>query len=114
MLSFLALRSARSCIHIIVHCVVLAWAPNHLYINEAVVLPGLEPTGNCVDRPANFKIDTFAGGKGDPLVLVKNPRGQPERVSFRLSSHCVIAGGVTACSMLFLLRMHGLLISNTL
>lgn len=42
---------------------------------------GLEPHGNCIDRPANFKIETFAGGKGEPLVLVKNPRGQPERVS---------------------------------
>ena len=53
---------------------------NHQLINEPNNT-GLEPRGNCIGRPANFKIETFAAGKGEPLVLVKNPRGQPERVS---------------------------------
>lgn len=43
--------------------------------------PGLEKTGNCKGRPANFKIDTFAAGKGEPAVVVTNPQGKPEKVS---------------------------------
>jgi len=42
---------------------------------------GLEKKGNCKGRPCNFKIDTFAAGKGQPSVVVTNPGGKSENVS---------------------------------
>ncbi|CAF0978621.1 unnamed protein product [Adineta ricciae] len=40
---------------------------------------GIEPTGNHVDAPAKFHIETFAAGKGTVDVIVLNPRGQKEK-----------------------------------
>lgn len=42
---------------------------------------GIEPTGNHVDAPAKFHIETFAAGKGTVDVIVLNPRGQKEKVN---------------------------------
>ncbi len=42
---------------------------------------GIEPTGNHVDAPAKFFIETSNAGKGDVDVIILNPRGQKEPVS---------------------------------
>ncbi|CAF3895693.1 unnamed protein product, partial [Adineta steineri] len=46
---------------------------------------GIEPTGNHVDAPAKFHVETFAAGKGNVEVIVLNPKGQKEKceVEFR-------------------------------
>jgi hypothetical protein len=41
---------------------------------------GIEPTGNHVDAPAKFHVETFAAGKGNVDVVVINPKGQREKV----------------------------------
>ncbi len=41
---------------------------------------GIEPTGNHVDAPAKFHVETSAAGKGNVEVVVINPRGQKEKV----------------------------------
>ncbi len=43
-------------------------------------LLGIEPTGNHVDAPAKFHVETFAAGKGNVDVIVINPKGQLEKV----------------------------------
>jgi filamin len=47
---------------------------------------GIEPTGNHVDAPAKFFVETANAGKGDIDVIVINPKGQKEPVSPLLSS----------------------------
>lgn len=42
---------------------------------------GIEPTGNHVDAPAKFSVETFAAGKGNVDVIVINPKGQREKVN---------------------------------
>jgi len=41
---------------------------------------GIEPSGNHVDAPAKFHVETFAAGKGNVDVVVINPKGQREKV----------------------------------
>jgi filamin len=41
---------------------------------------GIEPSGNHVDAPAKFHVETFAAGKDNVEVIVINPKGQRERV----------------------------------
>ncbi|BFZ08117.1 hypothetical protein BsWGS_11156 [Bradybaena similaris] len=38
--------------------------------------PGIEPTGNQVDNPARFTVETVGAGKGKVDVLVLNPKGK--------------------------------------
>ena len=50
-------------------------------VNENIsMLLGIEPTGNHVDAPAKFHVETFAAGKGNVDVIVINPKGQKEKV----------------------------------
>jgi filamin len=42
---------------------------------------GIEPTGNLVDHPAKFNVETLNAGNGDVEVIVLNPKGQKEPVS---------------------------------
>lgn len=44
---------------------------------------GLEPTGNYVNAPARFTIETFSAGRGEVEVVVINPKGQREPVRSR-------------------------------
>ena len=41
---------------------------------------GIEPSGNHVDAPAKFHVETFAAGQGNVEVIVINPKGQREKV----------------------------------
>jgi len=41
--------------------------------------PGLEPTGNVVNAPARFIVETAGAGPGNVEVVVLNPKGQPEK-----------------------------------
>jgi filamin len=41
---------------------------------------GIEPSGNQVDAPAKFHVETFAAGQGNVEVIVINPKGQREKV----------------------------------
>lgn len=43
--------------------------------------PGIEPTGNQVDNPARFTVETVGAGKGKVDVLVLNPKGKTLPVS---------------------------------
>ena len=42
---------------------------------------GVEPTGNLIDAPTNFFVETFSAGQGDVQVTIINPKGQIEPVS---------------------------------
>ena len=42
---------------------------------------GIEPTGNLVDAPTKFFVETFNAGNGDVEVIILNPKGQIEPVS---------------------------------
>ena len=42
---------------------------------------GVEPTGNQVDAPAKFHVETFQAGQGNVEPIIINPRGQREKVS---------------------------------
>jgi len=42
--------------------------------------PGLEKTGNAVNAPARFTVDTFSAGSGKLEILVLNPKGSSEPV----------------------------------
>ncbi len=42
---------------------------------------GIEPTGNLIDAPTKFNIETYSAGTGEVEVIVLNPRGQKEPVS---------------------------------
>jgi hypothetical protein len=42
---------------------------------------GIEPTGNLVDAPTKFNIETFTAGQGDVEVTIINPKGQKEPVN---------------------------------
>lgn len=42
---------------------------------------GIEPTGNVVDAPAKFFVETQNAGKGNLEVIVINPKGQKEPVN---------------------------------
>jgi len=46
---------------------------------------GIEPSGNHVDAPAKFHVETFQAGQGNVEVIVINPKGQREKcdVEFR-------------------------------
>lgn len=48
---------------------------------------GLEPTGNNVDAPAKFYVETFNAGKGDLEVFILNPKGIKEPVSLTQILH---------------------------
>jgi len=39
---------------------------------------GIEPTGNLVDAPTKFFVETFNAGNGDVEVIILNPKGQKE------------------------------------
>lgn len=52
-----------------------------LILQQLINCVGLEKSGNCKLRPANFTIDTFAAGQGKPAVTVVNPQGKQEKVS---------------------------------
>ena len=41
---------------------------------------GIEPTGNLVDAPTKFFVETFTAGNGDVDVIIINPKGQKEPV----------------------------------
>lgn len=41
---------------------------------------GIEPTGNLVDAPAKFFVETVNAGNGDVEVIVLNPKGIREPV----------------------------------
>lgn len=43
---------------------------------------GIEPTGNLVDAPSKFFVETFNAGNGDVEVIIINPKGQIEPVNF--------------------------------
>ncbi len=47
---------------------------------------GIEPTGNLVDAPTKFFIETFSAGNGDVSVTVLNPKGQKEPVCILLTT----------------------------
>lgn len=42
---------------------------------------GIEPTGNLVDAPTKFFVETFNAGNGKLDVIILNPKGQKEPVS---------------------------------
>jgi filamin len=42
---------------------------------------GIEPTGNLVNVPTKFSIETFSAGNGDVEVTIINPAGEKEPVS---------------------------------
>ena len=42
---------------------------------------GVEPTGNLVDAPTKFVVETAAAGTGALDVLLLNPKGQREPVT---------------------------------
>ncbi len=46
---------------------------------------GVEPTGNHVDAPAKFFVETANAGKADLDVIIINPKGHKEPVSFRFT-----------------------------
>ena len=48
--------------------------------------PGIEPTGNCVNAPARFTVETFSAGRGEIEVLVMSPQGQQEKCSITLDN----------------------------
>ena len=56
---------------------------------------GIEPTGNLVDAPTKFTVETLTAGHGDVDVSVINPKGLKEPVKEVLCSlavffiHCV-------------------------
>lgn len=41
---------------------------------------GIEPTGNLIDAPTKFFVETFSAGQGDVEVTIINPKGQKEPV----------------------------------
>lgn len=43
---------------------------------------GIEPTGNSVGAPARFTVETFSAGRGEVEVIVLNPKGGKEPVSY--------------------------------
>jgi len=45
---------------------------------------GIEPTGNHVDAPARFHVETNAAGNGNVDVIVINPKGQKEKCDVAL------------------------------
>ena len=52
-----------------------------VFVNETISMClGIEPTGNHVDAPAKFHVETSAAGKGNVEVIVINPKGQKEKV----------------------------------
>jgi hypothetical protein len=51
---------------------------------------GIEPTGNHVDAPAKFHVETFAAGKGNVDVIVINPRGQREKVKAKKTNSLIL------------------------
>jgi len=53
-----------------------------LGFNFTFDLKGIEPTGNLVDAPTKFNVETFTAGHGDVEVAVINPKGQKEPVIF--------------------------------
>jgi filamin len=42
---------------------------------------GIEPSGNLVDSPTKFNIETVNAGNGDVEVIVLNPKGLVEPVN---------------------------------
>lgn len=50
-------------------------------INSCSVWLGIEPSGNHVEAPAKFHVETFAAGKGNVDVVIINPKGQREKVT---------------------------------
>ena len=53
---------------------------NSFNIKLRMSFEGIEPSGNQVDAPAKFHVETFAAGQGNVEVIVINPRGQREKV----------------------------------
>jgi len=49
-------------------------------LNILFCYQGIEPSGNQVDAPAKFHVETFAAGQGNVEVIVINPKGQREKV----------------------------------
>ena len=45
-------------------------------------IEGVEPTGNLVDAPTKFFVETFSAGNGEVDIVILNPKGQKEPVSF--------------------------------
>ena len=43
---------------------------------------GIEPTGNLVDAPTKFNVETLSAGHGDLEVIILNPKGQKEPVNY--------------------------------
>lgn len=48
---------------------------------------GIEPTGNLVDAPTKFFVETFNAGTGNVDVVILNPKGQKEPVSCSTNNH---------------------------
>lgn len=44
---------------------------------------GIEPTGNLVDAPTKFFVETFNAGNGNLDVIILNPNGQKVPVSYK-------------------------------
>ena len=44
---------------------------------------GVEPTGNLVNAPTKFFVETFNAGNGDLDVIILNPKGMKEPVIFK-------------------------------
>ena len=60
-------------------------APLRQTINVARVRcygKGVEPTGNLVEVPTKFFVETFSAGSGDVDVVLINPKGVREPVNF--------------------------------
>jgi hypothetical protein len=53
--------------------------------NGLFCFKGIEPSGNQVDAPAKFHVETFAAGQGNVEPIVINPKGQREKVRRYLS-----------------------------
>jgi len=54
--------------------------------------PGLEPAGNQVGAPARFTVETFSAGKGTLEVMILNPKGQKELVSYIVREPVILIG----------------------
>ncbi len=67
----------------IIIIIVLVCFANFIRLICVFFLLGIEPSGNHVDAPAKFHVETFAAGKGNVDVAVINPRGQREKVKDR-------------------------------
>lgn len=54
---------------------------------HVLILPGIEPRGNMVLKPAEFLVETVEAGLGEVLVYVEDPEGHTEEVWITTCPH---------------------------